>query len=78
MVIARVNLADFMVTGRGAFPFDMLRYDECWPVDADAASALADDVGRRTVSLRTYRESNIHPARWDSFGWSVTRNPECR
>jgi hypothetical protein len=63
------------VEGRGDFPIDMLRYDQCAPVfPSDASRIIADasqDVrGRRTVRLNCYSNSPT-PARWSSFGWAM-------
>ena len=60
----------YIVSGRGEFPRDMLRYDE-----ADYAT-LADE--RRAGKARERRSIRIHgnvepsPERWESFGWRVS------
>jgi hypothetical protein len=61
----------FTVSGRGAFPLDMLRYDSCWPNSEADTSAIDEPRERRKVTLRTY--SNYSPTidRWESFGWRV-------
>lgn len=63
----------FVVSGRGRFPVDMLRYDECWPIDGASADALvADDQdARREVKLRSHRRASPTLDRWASFGWHV-------
>jgi hypothetical protein len=69
-----MDTTDFTVTGRGPFPFDMLRTDECWPADGVTASMLATagtDRHPRMMKFRTQRSINVHPKRWDSFGWKV-------
>lgn len=58
----------YWVTGTGKFPFDMLRFDRCWPVDGESAAAL-DDSGRRSVQLKSFQEPTV--GRWGSFMWSV-------
>lgn len=71
------------VSGKGEFPWDMLRYDECYPASTDDAlmmpAPLVPSTGaserefwtkRRTVVLRSNKAPTI--ARWDSFGWTVT------
>jgi hypothetical protein len=61
----------YFVTGRSSFPFDMLRYDACWPVDADSASKLHDDDrAQRSIHLMSYQAPTIE--RWSSFMWSVS------
>ncbi len=68
---------EYFVTGRGAFPFDMLRYDHCWPADGDAAASIGvtfedgDHFRKpRTIKLWSHREPTT--ARWSSFGWAVS------
>ena len=48
------NFFHFEVTGRGEFPWDMLRYDSCWPQTSDDVAKITphysdysvrDDVG---------------------------------
>lgn len=63
---------EFTVRGAGEFPFDMLRYDECYPKTGDdVASMLASR--RREVTLITHRRFGPTSNRWASFMWSVTR-----
>jgi hypothetical protein len=74
MIGPRQDTTDFTVTGKGNFPFDMLRTDECWPADAVTASMLATagtDRHQRMMKFRTSRSINVHPKRWDSFNWTV-------
>jgi hypothetical protein len=63
---------DYWVTGRGHFPFDMLRYDRCWPCTGEDA-ILIDYNQRnrepRSIHLRSYQMPTI--GRWSSFLWSV-------
>lgn len=71
---------DYWVTGRSAFPFDMLRYDSCWPAGPEDAMKLVDeDRAERSIHLRSYRAPTID--RWASFVWSVSETnptPETR
>lgn len=63
----------FHVRGRGEFPIDMLRYDDCQPRDhADISAINGGEYNheRRTVTLTT-SERYVHAARWASFGWTV-------
>lgn len=67
------KLIHFKVTGRGAFPFDMLRYDSCFPAtSADAAALDAVDYHTRTVELVLALPRMATFARWASFGWTVS------
>ncbi len=58
----------FLVEGRGYFPLDMLRYDQCWPCSSEDVLAMDVTEHRRIVML-----SHGLPtvARWNSFGWKV-------
>lgn len=72
----------FRVHGQGAFPFDMLRHDGCYPDSSQDSIAIERTVSRHftrpadsIVVLRKGhrgREPHITPARWASFGWRVT------
>jgi hypothetical protein len=65
----------FVVTGKGPFPIDMLRHDQCYP----AAPADVDSIEfslrpkdrpvKRKIMLSTHAHPNVD--RWNSFGWSV-------
>ncbi len=76
MATTKLKVINFVVTGKGPFPLDMLRYDRCWPM-------TQDDV-LHTPWTRNHgmeeREINLngicaHPTieRWKSFGWVVTQ-----
>lgn len=61
----------FTVEGSGQFPFDMLRYDSCWPHSSmDAARLEPSRRERRRVVLETAAKSKC-AARWHSFGWDI-------
>lgn len=60
---------DFTVEGSGAFPLDMLRYDECWPVDGEAVETMGGRH-RRQVRLRSCKPRPTD-GRWSSFTWEV-------
>lgn len=65
---------DFKVSGRGDFPYDMLRYDQCWPADQDSAAKFHHSYNRdrREVKLRIFGdEAEITFGRWSSFLWPV-------
>lgn len=77
----------FRVIGRGEFPYDMLRYDGCYPYDSESAAKLAtppvyrgEEVyakfrhERRVISLGTWKDQKYWQAtaaRWSSFGWTL-------
>ena len=63
----------FVVEGSGEFPFDMLRYDACYPLnerDSYKLRSSSDVQCRRRVVLKSLN----HPTtsgRWESYGWRV-------
>lgn len=70
------KLVEFTVLGRGEFPLDMLRYDQCWPkresVDVIAIGRTFDRRHARDahdITLVGLRQPTA--ARWKSFGWEV-------
>lgn len=71
----------FTVEGAGQFPFDMLRYDHCWPLSEGYDSGrLACDHGAelRRVVLATDNPSAPTIGRWESFTWQVVGIGELR
>jgi hypothetical protein len=69
----------FTVQGSGSFPFDMLRYDSCYPFSSSDACNIPEphrygpQMGRspgnhRKVTLVSENEPT--PGRWESFGWA--------
>lgn len=60
----------FAVRGRSIFPFDMLRYDQCWPRTSGDVEALLH-MEDRVVYLMTRSASAPTVDRWRSFGWPV-------
>lgn len=65
------KLYDYVVTGKGTFPTDMLRHDQSWPASSRDVDLLHMSDERRTVKLRTYSRFNVTDGRWASFGWTV-------
>jgi hypothetical protein len=68
------SVTHITVEGRGAFPIDMLRYDQCHPrTERDSLvikNSFDPHIGKRTVDLTSYA---LFPTeeRWKSFGWEV-------
>lgn len=63
-----------VVEGSGTFPFDMLRYDSCFPWEQEDAAKLEHhhDEMRRVVLIRRGKsDSPGNFKRWLSFGWVV-------
>jgi len=58
----------YRVTGAGSFPYDMLRYDACWPVDGEQGLNCGERE-RRMVTMSSYRYPTVD--RWRSFLWAV-------
>lgn len=67
----------FEVEGAGGFPFDMLRYDECWPMTSNDSALLEHHERTRR---RVVMNGNIEPTpkRWDSFNWKIISSEEIR
>lgn len=65
----------FTVRGSHEFPWDMLRYDRCWPASEDQVTSLAPYhrsstfTWVRNVKLKGLNEPT--DGRWASFGWTV-------
>ena len=59
---------EYIVTGRGAFPLDMLRYDMCWPCSSSDVAKMGAEYEPRSIAIRSYSAPTIE--RWKSFGWS--------
>lgn len=70
----------FTVKGRGLFPVDMLRYDCCYPASPQDVNNM-DGREPREVTLVT---ATVNPlvgptkGRWESFGWTVTKEEVLR
>ena len=60
------------VEGRGNFPLDMLRYDNCVAVNAND---LLEKNPRTVQLVRFSLAGNVATVgRWASFGWTVTED----
>ena len=59
----------YEVTGSGAFPTDMLRYDQCYPDDTNSANNMLDEKRSRTCIMRSLKRPTV--GRWNSFMWGV-------
>lgn len=73
----------FTVSGSGAFPVDMLRYDQCWPKTTFDATGILLEPGdqgyrtrRRAITLQSDARQAPTVGRWTSFGWAVTQDSE--
>ena len=57
---------EFTVTGKGVFPFDMLRYDRCYPVDNSSPLYPNNDNYADRQGILTYSDRS---ARFRIFFW---------
>ncbi len=68
---------EFTVRGFGQFPFDMLRYDHCYPKSESEVWVMVEGhyAGEpkvmTLVMVGTTKDLTPTPARWRSFGWEV-------
>ena len=70
-----MKVITFTVMGKGRFPFDMLRYDQCFPCDGISVhNTEADTVAVRSVKLISIASTGITSLRWASFGWYVAED----
>lgn len=69
------QLHEFTVKGGGLFPFDMLRYDQCWPKSESTDSAAIERTTRHghggTEEVTLVGLNSPTQGRWQSFGWRV-------
>lgn len=71
----------FEVTGKGQFPFDMLRYDSCHPLYESDSRIMRHPCGDyQIVALGHWGPSSWTPttSRWRSFHWVVTHHEVMR
>lgn len=62
------------VEGRGPFPIDMLRYDQCWPKTEIDSGKITRTFQRSGVFTWTIRLKGTRPPtidRWESFGCHI-------
>jgi len=83
--MATLHRHTFTVEGLGQFPYDMLRYDRCYPASENDSYRMVDLANRRgehSAKLLTPRRVElVHvdgsarwapmSVRWESFGWTV-------
>lgn len=78
MPAKKIHGHTFVVTGKGQFPIDMLRYDRCFPQGQDdVLAAFSESAARegltRGVRMASDREIPPTDGRWRSFGWTVSQ-----
>ena len=71
----KFDLVYAVVAGRGAFPFDMLRYDACRPFRGEDAALLEREDGSRAIIVVRYagQAGEWTEGRWSSFLWGLRR-----
>jgi hypothetical protein len=70
LIEAAQNAIEFTVDGKGEFPYDMLRYDLCWPASEGDSLGLHATYGiPRIINLKGLKPPTVR--RWASFGWTV-------
>lgn len=71
--LKKFDLEFAVVVGGGEFPYDMLRYDRCFPYSEQRDAAALGQYGwtKRAVVVARYhgQPGSWTPARWESFGW---------
>lgn len=69
------TFTNFKVAGETTFPFDMLRWDCCYPASEEAVREMTALSGQRTVELCQDHDAAMDPSiakdRWASYGWPV-------
>ncbi len=81
--MSQIYKTTFDVSGGGAFPLDMLRYDCCFPSHSNDTTAIEDSLAVGDGTLRKIRlikyhggkSHNLTPGRWESFGWKIDQTP---
>lgn len=77
LIEAAQTAIEFEVSGKHDFPFDMLRYDLCWPATESDANEIAANASpftslpRAQYSIKLKGLKPPTPGRWASFGWKV-------
>lgn len=65
----------FTVEGSGEFPFDMLRYNGCFPLNESDSCKLNMHHSElrqvQLVKLHKDRKPELTPRRWLSFDWRI-------
>jgi hypothetical protein len=69
------------VTGRGKFPIDMLRYDQCFPLYDSDTEIMRHPINEpQIVALGHWGPSSWKPtaSRWKGYHWTVTHHEVMR
>ena len=78
LIEAAQNAIEFEVFGKGDFPFDMLRYDLCWPAsETDALHIPLAPTPQARLELRSINLRGLKlptTRRWESYGWKVAES----
>ena len=77
--MVKAKTKTFWVVGSGLFPFDMLRYDHCFPYTETDSGVIEKTTHRHSrsgpvsVMLETASPNAPTVGRWESFGWTVDK-----
>lgn len=73
MAARKIRYYQIIVEGRGIFPLDMLRYDNCFPARQEDVSLIEHNRDQRQIELASVRDRlwDATEGRWASFGWPV-------
>lgn len=67
-------LHELSVSGSGSFPTDMLRYDQCWPLEQQDVVNMDRRSETRQVTVAQITDTKhdkFTVERWRSFGWQM-------
>jgi hypothetical protein len=62
----------FRVIGKNTFPIDMLRYDQCWPMNPECIGNIVDSISLMEYPVTTYELCSYKAptvARWNTFAF---------
>jgi hypothetical protein len=77
LIEAAQNAIEITVQGTHNFPYDMLRYDLCWPASEQDSYIIglshAENASKSERPFRIHLKGLKLPtvARWNSFGWEA-------
>jgi hypothetical protein len=68
---------ELLVTGTGRFPFDMLRYDACYPKSEEDTRLMLGAGERQVKLIRVGHNTTVATYdRWRSYGWDAAETPD--
>lgn len=80
--VSKLLFTRWEATGKGTFPIDMLRHEQCWPATDRDSKKIAFSLHPETenivqmITVETYREGfdgrKPDYRHWASYGWDVS------